>query len=271
MPAIQSLKKQLRSIRSTQKLTKAMKTAATVKFSKVSAIYSQYAAYGEQCAGVYEQFGTGYLSAVRAADPEAPCAVVVMASNKALCGGFNSELLTFAVEELDKLENFRLFACGKKAIEFFRERKMPIEQEFVFSDVPAYEESAALIDRLIEQRLSGKISGVYVVYPSYGNMMTQTPVIRDLFPEPGDGDCDALLIPDRGTVVEKTVNTIFHAIIHKLVLETATGAQAATLMTMRSAYDTATDYCTQLEGQINRQRQSTVTADVLETAGEWSE
>ena len=56
--------------------------------------------------------------------------------------------------------------------------------------------------------------------------------------------------------------------VYKLALENALGAQAATLMTMRSAFDTATEYCEKLEGEINRLRQSAVTADVIETSAE---
>ena len=61
---------------------------------------------------------------------------------------------------------------------------------------------------------------------------------------------------------------IFMAVAYELILETALGAQAATLMTMRSAYDTATEYCEALESEINRKRQSAVTEDVIETSSE---
>ena len=87
MPALQSLKKQLRGIRSTRKLTKAMKTVATVKFSQLNAIYGQYAAYGNECLKIYGQHSAALLEEVRAADPAAPAAVGVMAANKGLCGG----------------------------------------------------------------------------------------------------------------------------------------------------------------------------------------
>ena len=272
MPAIQSLKKQLRGIRSTQKLTKAMKTVATVKFSKLNAMYGQYAAYGENCAAIYERHSSGLLATVRAADPEAPAAVVVMASNKGLCGSFNSELLSFAIDELGKLDNYMLLACGKKAISYFKEKNLPISREYIFGDVPEHSESAILLDELIEWRLEGKVSRVYVIYPHYVNMMNQKPTVQELFPEAADAvENMTLFVPDRDTVIGKTSRTIFRAVFHKFVLETAVGAQAATLMTMRSAYDTATEYCTRLEGQINRKRQSTVTADVLETAGERGE
>ena len=268
MPAIQSLKKQLRGIRSTQKLTKAMKTISTVKFSKLNTLHGRYAAYGKACSGMFAQFGAGFVDAIKMADPGAPNAVVVLASNKGLCGSFNAELLNFAKEKLTG--EYRLVACGKKAIQYFKSKNIPMEKEVVFGDIPSYEETAALLETLIEWRKTGKISGVYVIYPRYHNMMMQIPALHPLFKaEEQDETGSVLFVPDRSTIVEKSARTVFCAMFYSLVLEAALGAQAATLMTMRSAYDTATEYCVQLEGQINRKRQSAVTADVLETATEW--
>lgn len=272
MPSIQSLKKQLRGIRSTQKLTKAMKTIATVKFSKLNTIYNKYSEYGKQCEKMFEAYGASFVDSICETDLNAPVAVVVMASNKGLCGSFNSELLNFALEELKKTENYLLLACGKKAINFFKAKKMPIEKEYILNDIPSYEESSSLIDDILEMQKTGKVSGVHLIYPKYINVMRQKPVLRELFTsDNSDKKIDVSCVPDRNTIIEKTAKTVFHAMFYGRVLEAAIGAQAATLMTMRAAYDTATEYRFLLEGQINRKRQSAVTADVIETSSERTE
>ncbi len=272
MPTIQSLKKQLRGIRLTQKLAKAMKTISTVKYSKLSSIYGQYAEYGRQCKILLEKYGADFSDTIREADPTAPAAVIVMTSNKGLCGSFNSEILKFASEALSGQEPVLLAACGKKAISYFKGRSIPIEKEYILGDVPSYEESSALLEDMIAWRTSGKVSKVYVIYPRYINMVKQVPVICQLFAA-GDSDDSGtvLFVPDRSTIVTQTAKTVFRGMFYGLVLESAMGAQAATLMTMRSAYDTATEYCARLERQINRKRQSAVTADVIETSAERSE
>ncbi len=270
MPAIQSLKKQLRGIASTQKLTKAMRTVATVKFSKLNGLHSRYAAYGHQCAQVLEQYGNELLEALGPANESAPAAVVVMASNKGLCGNFNSEVLNFAREKLEPMPSFRLITCGKKATAYFKGRQILPAEEWVPNDVPTYQESNDLLDRLLEWRRSGQISRVYVAYPHYESMVSQTPAWHELMnTAAGTSNQPMCTVPDRKTLLEKTALPVFRAAFYQLLLETAIGAQAATLMTMRSAYDTATEYRARLEGQINRMRQSAVTADVLETAAEW--
>ena len=79
-----------------------------------------------------------------------------------------------------------------------------------------------------------------------------------------------MFVPDRQTVILSTAERVLVSILYKKMLETALGAQAATLTTMRSAYDTACEYSAQLETQINRMRQSQVTADVIENSSDFS-
>ena len=277
MPAVQILKKKLRGIRSTQKLTKAMKTVSTVKFSKLNGIYNKFSAYGKQCNALYEKYKAGLANFLPPADPNAPICVIVFSTNKGLCGSFNAELHSFAQEELAKLKRpYLLVAYGKKAISYFKEKQQPVELALIPEDVPTYEESTHLLQTIFQWRAEKKISSVKIIYPKYTNMVKQTPVIQDLFEASGSSKDDqadesTLFVPDRQTIIAKTADKIFQAILYELLLETALGAQAATLMTMRSAYDTATEYSEQLESQINRQRQSAVTADVIETSSERKE
>ncbi len=270
MPAIQNLKKQLRGIRSTRKLTKAMKTVSTVKFSKLNAIYSAFSPYGRECESIYSKYEASFVNVLAAADPDAPTLVVVMAANKGMCGSFNSELLNYAYELMVGMDSYILVTVGKKAASFFNKRGISVEKGYLFGDVPSYEEAEALLSDIALWRSEGKISKVLVVYQKYVNMMLQKPSRSELFAVKGEDEEDTglLFAPDRDTVISRTAMTVFGSMVYQLVLESAIGAQAATLMTMRSAFDTATEYCERLEGEINRLRQSAVTADVIETSAE---
>ena len=100
--------------------------------------------------------------------------------------------------------------------------------------------------------------------------MQQIPVMTELFTVKSEkaesSQENILFVPDRKTVMESISKKVIFAAVYGFILETALGAQASTLNTMRSAYDTATAYSGMLETQINRKRQSEVTADVIETA-----
>ncbi|MBR2079943.1 MAG: F0F1 ATP synthase subunit gamma [Clostridia bacterium] len=269
MATVQSLKKKLQTIRSTTKLTRAMKTASTVKYSKLSGMYAEYEKYADEYLRLYETYESEFNSAFCCSNPDAPCCYVVIASNKGMCGAFNTELLSYFSSIYD---SGIILSCGKKATEYFERKSVTAEKSFVFDDIPSYEQVKELFEYIRTLMENGKISSVKTVYPQYVNMIKQSPVIKDLFSyneNKKEGE-DPVFVPDRETVIKNTAEKIFLSVLYKRVLETALGAQAATLTAMRSAYDTACEYSAKLETEMNRKRQSQVTADVIEISSEFS-
>lgn len=273
MPTIQNLKKKLQVILSTQKLTRAMKTASTVKYSKLSALYSDYAKYEEQCNLIYKSYRKDFNAVFSVKNPDAPVLYVVLTSNKGMCGSFNTELISFFENILRGHETApAILCCGKKGRDYLESKKISFGKSYVFSDIPSYSDACGLFGDIKKLMENGEISSVKIVYSQYQNMMKQCPVCDDLFTfgsETAEGE-EPLFVPDKQTVIMNTAEKILISILYRKILETALGAQAATLTTMRSAYDTACEYGAQLETQINRKRQSQVTADVIEVSSEYS-
>lgn len=269
MATVQSLKKKLKTIRSTAKVTRAMKTASTVKYSKLSSIYAEYRKYADEYLQLYESYRGEFNSVFNCSNPDAPCCYVVITSNKGMCGAFNNEVLSYFS---DIYEKGIVVSCGKKAAEYFERKNVPVAKTFVFDDIPSYEKVKELFSYVCDLMAQGKISSVKMVYPEYTNMIKQAPVCNDLFSyDDGVSEGEApLFVPDRESVIKYTAEKIFMSVLYKRVLETALGAQAATLTAMRSAYDTACEYSAKLETEMNRKRQSQVTADVLEISSEFS-
>ncbi len=269
MATVQSLKKKLQTIRSTAKVTRAMKTASTVKYSKLSGIYAEYGKFADEYLRLYESYRGEFNSVITCSNPDAPCCYVVITSNKGMCGAFNTELLSYFGSMYEKGV---IISCGKKAAEYFDKKGIETVKGFVFDDIPSYEQVKELFSYVCSLMAEGKISSVKTVYPEYTNMIKQKPVCRELFTfEEGKADGEApIFVPDRETVIRNTAEKIFMSVLYKRVLETALGAQAATLTAMRSAYDTACEYSAKLETEMNRKRQSQVTADVLEISAEFS-
>lgn len=271
MATLPELKKKLRGIKSTEKMTKAMKTVSAAKYSKLNRLFGAYSVYKNNCLDMYKKYEKEINSYFPSPDFSAPPALFVFSSNKGMCGSFNTEILNFTAEKLKELpENTLIFPCGKKAVTFFTEKKIPFEKSFVFSDTPSAYEGEEFLKEILLMRERGKISSVYVIYPEYKNVMQRTPVITELFSvkstDETENDSDILFFPDRKTVLETISSKVIFSAVYGIMLETALGAQASTLTTMRSAYDTAVSYSAMLETQINRKRQSEVTADVIETS-----
>lgn len=270
MATLQVLKKKLRSIRSIAKITKAMKTASSVKYSKLNVIYNNYSLYAKQYKSLCDEYSSCFGEVFPVKDESAPVCYIVMSSNKGMCGSFNNDIFSFATNELEQCENYFLILCGKQAQNFFERKKYNISKSYVFSDIPTFDEGCVLFNEIISLRKEGVISSVKIVYPKFKNMMIQTVTCEDLFKIEKSEEAaeDIYFLPDRETLINEMSYKSYNAFFYEYLLETALGAQSATVLTMRSAFDTATQYCAVLEGEINRKRQSQVTADVIETSVE---
>lgn len=268
MPTVQQLKKKLRSVRSTQKISKAMKTASSVKFSRINAFYSRFSAYENICNAIYKQNSNDYNQLFVKNNTADVQVVILITGNKGMCGGFNQNLLSFAEEKLRETENPVFFICGKQAQNFFEAKKIPYDDSFVFPDIPDYSDALPLMEKIWEYIPEGRISSLKIIYSKYSNIMMQTPVLDELLTIENENtdENQTLFIPDKESFIKETGKKILFTRIYKRILETALSAQAATLTAMRSAYDTASDMVLELEVEINRKRQTQVTADVLETA-----
>lgn len=265
MSAKPGLKKKLKSVRAAGKLSKAMKTVSAAKYSKLNAIFKNYSLYAREYAGL-----CGFSEEI-VQDTDIKT-VVVFGSNKGFCGGFNNQIIQFLKDNVfsEKLPE-HLIVCGGTLSKLMTENGYEAEKTFVFGDIPSFDESADLFNALSDFGAEVSDYPVMLVRPIYKNTMTQIPQAQVmLLNRSGSGESgnDTLFFPDEKTVEEVLAQNMLRTVIYGAMLETALGAQAATLMTMRSAYDTATEYGEALESEIHRQRQRDVTADVIETSSE---
>lgn len=272
MPNLRELKKHLHSIEMTGQLAGAMKTVAAAKYSRINAILSNYSRYAKRCAEIRERFGGALSRAYPCVNPDAPRGIVVLGSNRGLCGGYNIELLNFSDAVLSESPRpWKLFAVGKRASVRFHDNGTPVERDFDLPDVIRYEDCSSLLSCLLELYRRGEISTVEVIHQKFVNMLTQTPEISPLLPLTAAGKeeipDDILYVPDRETVLFSAAEVCVNASMYMYLLESAAGAQAATLMAMRSAFDNAEQTAAELESAISRKRQSNVTASVIETSG----
>lgn len=264
MATLNELKKRLRSIKTTGQLAGAMKTVSTAKYSKLCSVLEQYRPYAREAFGMLSAAG---VAALPAADG-GKSLIVVISGNRGLCGGYNSEVLArFASEYKSAAGNVYCAAVGRVASEYCAANGIESEY-FDIPDVPSYPDSKPLAEYIRGEFFSGRASGVTVVYQQFVNMLTQVPVSKRLLPLEGGsaGGGEMLFVPDRAAVSEGLTEQCTDAALYETVLEAASGAQAATLMAMRAAYDNASESELALTKSINSRRQTEVTASVIETA-----
>jgi len=269
MAGLQELRKRLRSVQATGQLSAAMSTAATAKYAKVSRVRGDFDAYAQECERMLALLGSRGLPRAAAETAKRDC-LVILGGNRGLCGGFNLELLRFLEDMLSGAETPPLLiCCGKIASAWLREKGLAAE-EILLPDVPAYSDVRALSDRLRQVYDRGEAERVIALYQHFQNMMVQKPQTAQLLPPPespaASGEDSVLYLPDRESISAQLAEQCFHARVFSLALENAAGAQAATVLAMRSASDNAEKSAAELQITINRRRQAEVTSGVIETA-----
>ena len=273
MATLRELKKRLGGVKTTKALAGAMKTVATAKYSRVNAELNGYSTYASRCERLltYSDPAEKY----REGEEDGKTVYVLISGNRGLCGGYNGELLSYFNEIRSKCgENALFVTCGKIAADFFRDKKIGSLAAFAVSDVPTFADSSAVSSFLRKLYATGGVSEIILIRQNFYNMLKQTPESKRFLPQnrgtestyPG-GD-EVVFLPDRETVSQAAFDYCTDAAMYSVLLNCAAGAQAATIMAMRAAYDNANESESALETAINRRRQSEVTASVIETASD---
>ncbi len=277
MPTMRELKKRLKSVRTTGQLAGAMRTAATAKYARAGAQLNAVSQYAASSRELLAAAASAAQRSERAGEDEKTDgrevrALVLLSGNRGLCGGYNHELFSFFSSVLKEENGDRaVIVCGRMAEEYCREKGIETLFSVAVSDVPDFDQARELSEKLYELYESGAIARADFVFQRFVNMMKQTPCVREFLPfESGEisDDDRTLFIPDAETVRKRLIPVCLAADVYSLLLSCASGAQAATLMAMRSAYDNAMKSAQLLETAINRRRQASVTESVIETSGE---
>lgn len=275
MATLRELRKRLSSISITKQLAGAMKTVSAAKYAKLETLRTHYLPYADTCRELMAAYGNAVTDFLPCANPDAPVLYVVFSSNRGLCGGYNTELFRHAETVLAaETKPYVLYVCGKMAGGYFGTRAT---ESFTLPDVPDFADCLPLFDRIRSLYMTGAVSRVTFVFAHFQNMLTQTPCTHIVLPyaaqeaenatEPDRSEgADMLFFPDKETVLSGACQSLLQVTMYSIVLEACSGAQAATLIAMRSANDNAAESAAKLEIEISRKRQAEVTSSVIETA-----
>ena len=302
MASLREIKDRIGSVRSTLKITSAMKLVASAKLRK-----AQKAIEGMR---PYEQTLAEILAAVNAAGtavapaslsgpgaslvpdparengfagalplPAAPTAVVAIASNSSLCGGFNANVTRLALETIRACEGgVEVYPVGRKIAESLKRAGYTAAADY--NDLighPSYEKSAALARSLAERFAAGELGRVVLVYNRFRSASSQEPVAEDYLPfaapvVPGDSEASPsatkyLLEPDAEALVAQLLPQVMMLKFHAAILDSAAAEQAARTLAMQTATDNAEDLLGELTLEYNKGRQQKITAEILDLLG----
>ncbi|MCF6254284.1 MAG: F0F1 ATP synthase subunit gamma, partial [Thiomicrorhabdus sp.] len=200
--------------------------------------------------------------------------LIVISSDRGLCGGLNSNLFRKALPQLKEWQDqgieVELALVGNKAQSFFRSNGGDIVATISdLGDTPHIEDLIGMIKIVLDRFDSGEIDEVYLIANEFVNTMTQNPVMQKLVPlaEPDEIETtywDYLYEPDAKTALDLLMRRYIEATVFGAIVENASCEQGARMVAMKSATDNAGDMIDDLKLSYNKARQAAITAEISE-------
>lgn len=300
MATQRELRSRIRSVQSTKKITKAQELIATSRITKAQGRVAAAKPYSKEMTTVLSELASnsGNLDHPLLVAREAPkrAAVLVVTSDRGMCGGYNANVLRETRQLLELLEDEGkepvLFITGQKGVGYFTFRGIDIAGSWTgFSQQPEFPDAAAATDHLVDLFVAGsgtqidtwngegQIEGVdelHLVYTRFVSMLTQAPEVRRIAPltvsEAEEGEETA---PARNYSFEPGAETLLAALLPKYVatrvyaalLDSSASESAARRTAMKAATDNAEDLVTSLSREANQLRQGQITQEISEIVG----
>ena len=265
------IKNRIRSMESTKQITKAMEMVASSKLRHAQAQVAASRPYFEilrdtiaDIVGANQDFSSPYFTK----RPVKRTAFVVIAGDRGLAGGYNSNILKLALSQMDGKE-VTVLPIGKKAVDFFRSRDLPLLST-------AYEEAASLnvgscfsiAKELAKGYLAGQFDEVYIGYTNFVSALSQVPSMERLLPLTAEDQeiqsSDILYEPDSETVLSAIIPEYLGGVIYGALCESRAAEQAARRTAMDAATSNAEDMIADLSLKFNQARQAAITQEITE-------
>jgi len=276
------LRRRIRSVQSTKKITRAMELIAATRVVQAQERAHAARPYAEQITNVIlDLAGAGASSShplLQDRSGRGPAGVVVVTSDRGLCGAYNSNVIRAAEREIQAARSegreYRLFLVGKKALTYFRFRGYQIAHTFLDkTDRPTYADAKEIATAVREDFEGEAVDTVDLVYTRFLSAGSQRVVVRRFLPlevEEEDGAKGAELRadfefePSPEGILDTLVPRYVEARLFAALLDASASEHAARQRAMKAATDNAEDLIITLTRAMNRARQDAITTEIME-------
>lgn len=286
MAKARALVKRRKAVRNIRKITRTMELIATARFKKAMDRATQAAAYTRKINEIVADLAQAELSfshpLLQQPAEETNVTLLVLTSNRGLCGGYNGGILRQARSRLRQLQsedkNVTLEVSGKRGQAFFKFEGVPVSQAFSqFEDKPGFDEVNEIASRYVADFIAGRTHRVDVAFQQFQSPARQAPVVETLLPigdlaseteESASGrQIDYEFLPDAQTILDDIVPAAFKARFFKTFLDAAVGEQIARRVAMKAATENADEMIRDISMKYNRARQTQITSELAEIIG----
>ena len=281
MAGSKEIRTKIKSVQNTRKITKAMEMVAASKMRKAQDRMRRARPYADKVrniaahlAGANPEYQHPFLvehDTVKAAG------LIVVTTDKGLCGGLNTNLLRAVTNKLRELEKAGettiVTAIGNKGLGFFNRIGAKVVSQLVqMGDTPHLEKLIGPVKVQLDAYVRGEIDQVFLCYTRFINTMKQEPVIEQLLPLSADRlqedsreyAWDYIYEPDAQSVLDELLVRYVEALVYQAVSENMASEQSARMVAMKAASDNAKKVIDDLQLSYNKARQAAITKELSE-------
>jgi len=286
MPSTRDIRRRIRSVKNTAQITKAMQMVAAAKMRKAqqTALAGRpYAALMNEVLAQAAARTVAFRHPLMETRPVRKRAVILVGTDRGLCGALNSNLFREAVKFDQHVTVF--ITAGRKAAQFIARTRRALAAEFTYKDTPQFGEARAISKFAQDLFLKGDVDAVDVLYTNYVSILVQQPKVVPFLPigkieavKAGHGDAPAQELPaalptdvfefepDERTVLGALLPYSLNFRVHQILLEARASEHSARMVAMKNATDNAQQLIKALTLEYNKLRQSNITKELLEIA-----
>ncbi|MBP3301590.1 MAG: ATP synthase F1 subunit gamma [Opitutales bacterium] len=290
---LREIRNRIRSVTNTGQITRAMQLVASSKMRRAQDAATSGRPYAVLLSRILATALRGldlsgdFSHPLMQDRPVKTRGIVVIATDKGLCGGLNSNLFRFLNKNVPAGTPAKFFTVGKKATQFVARSKRDLVADFTVSDRVNFSEVRPIGEFLIKEYLAGTIDTIEIVLSQFKNTIVQVPTMTPLVPLGNleermqaqfaaqgkkeefkllEDDREMSFAPDAGTILEGLPALFFKQSLYQAILEAKASEQSARMVAMKAATDNAKNLVDSLSLEYNKARQAAITNEINELA-----
>lgn len=283
MANLKEVRTRIASVSSTQQITSAMKMVSAAKFRRAQNAIVGMRPYADQLQEIIADIdtGDGFATPYHEQRPMQNVLLVVVTSNKGLCGAFNSNVLKQAQQRIDHYRaalpeggQLQVMSIGKKSSELLtRQKDLLLSTHDDLLDSPSFDAIASLADSVLQRFTDKQVDHVEIVYNQFKNSLTQILSTEQFLPVAGQPSAtgvssgmanDYIYEPSKEEILREMVPLTLRSTFYRIILDSLASEHGARMTAMQKATDNATELLKDLTLSYNKARQAAITNEIIE-------
>ena len=282
MAGSKEIRAKIKSVENTRKITRAMEMVAAAKMRKAQERMRAARPYAEKIRAV-----AAHLSRANPEyrhpflvkrDQTRNVGLIVVTSDKGLCGGLNTNVLRLVIARMKAWEGEgkKILVCpiGNKGMGFMNRVGANVRSHLTgLGDTPHIEKLIGAVKLMLDSYTAGEIDAIHISYNHFINTMKQEPCVEQLLPLSGEqmgtaeGNWDYIYEPDAKEVIDELLVRYIESLVYQAVVENMASEQSARMVAMKAASDNAKNVIGELKLVYNKARQAAITREISEIVG----